>query len=213
MHKTIEFTDIGDRDANISNIDIERAKIYGFFFGDGSCGYYNCKSGKKSSWALNNKNPIIIKKYLELCKSVYPEFEWQVYDTIKSSNVYKIVFNNPNYGKKVEFIKNFRKDTYHNSHKIIPQFILNGSIQVRMAFWEGLYDADGDRDENGYTRIDQKSQISAANIALLANSIGYKTSINTRKYKPDIYRITCTKNLQRKNPDCVKKIALLDCSN
>ena len=213
MHKTIEFTDIGDTDANVSNIDIERAKIYGFFFGDGSCGYYHCKSGKKASWALNNKNPVIINKYLELCKSVYPEFEWQVYDTIKSSNVYKIVFNNPNYGKKVEFIRNFRKDTYHNNHKVIPQFIMNSSVHVRMAFWEGLYDADGDRDKNGYTRIDQKSQISAANIALLANSIGYKTSINTRKDKPDIYRITCTKNLQRKNPDCVKKITTLDSSS
>ena len=213
MHKTIEFKEVENVDNNISNIDIERAKIYGFFFGDGSCGYYHCKSGKKSSWVLNNKNPEVINKYLELCKSVYPEFEWQVYNTIKSSNVYKIVFNNQNYGKKVEFIKNFRKLTYHNSHKIIPQFILNASIHIRKAYWEGLYDADGDRDVNGYTRIDQKSQISAANIALLANSIGYKTSINTRKDKPDIYRITCTKNLQKKNPDCVKKIDILNCSN
>ena len=37
-----------------SNISIEEAKIMGFFFGDGSCGIYNCKSGCKSRWALNN---------------------------------------------------------------------------------------------------------------------------------------------------------------
>ena len=61
----------------------EEAKIMGFFFGDGSCGIYNCPSGKKASWALNNSNKELLQKYLNLCKKVYPEFEWKIYDTIK----------------------------------------------------------------------------------------------------------------------------------
>ena len=203
LHKTIEFTEsTNDPD----EIDIQRAKIYGFFFGDGSCGYYNCKSGKKASWALNNKSPNIINKYLELCRNAYPEFTWQVYNTLNTSNVYKISFNASKYGRRAEFIKKYREITYYKNHKIIPDFILNSPYKIRNAFWEGIYDADGDKDENGNTRIDQKSQISSANIALLANSIGYKTSINTRIDKPDIYRITCTKKAQRKNPSAVKKI-------
>jgi len=43
-------------------ISEEEAKIMGFFFGDGSCGNYNCPSGQKSSWALNNASIEIINK-------------------------------------------------------------------------------------------------------------------------------------------------------
>jgi len=209
LHRTIDFAD--DNLFNNKNVctNIDEAKVYGFFFGDGSCGYYDCHSGKKASWALNNKNMDIINKYLNLCKNVFPEFEWCVYDTIKSSNVYKLSFNISEYGKKVIFIKNFRLKTYYKNSKIIPSFILNSPLEIRNAFWEGLYDADGDKDKNGYIRIDQKSQISASNICLLANSIGYKTSINIRSDKPDIYRITCTKIKQRKNPNAIKKIVEL----
>ena len=42
----------------------------GFFFGDGSCGSYDCLSGKKSSWALNNASEELNNKYINLCKKV-----------------------------------------------------------------------------------------------------------------------------------------------
>ena len=190
-----------------TNITVDEAKIMGFFFGDGSCGLYNCLSGKKASWNLNNSNDRLINKYYILCKTVYPEFEWKIYNTIKSSGVNKISFNvNKIYGSKIKFIRNYRDKLYNKDCKIIPSEIINGTEEIRMAFWEGLYDADGDKDKNGYTRIDQKNQISAAHICWLANSIGYKTSINIRSDKMNIYRITATKGKQRKNPDAIKKI-------
>jgi len=92
----------------------------------------------------------------------------------------------------------------------IPDFILNGTVEIREAFWEGLYDADGDKDKNGIVRIDQKNQISAAQICWLANSIGYKTSVNTRSDKMNIYRITATKGSQRKIGNAIKKIVDID---
>jgi hypothetical protein len=95
---------------------------------------------------------------------------------------------------------------YSNKNKVIPSSIINGKKEIKEAFFEGLYDADGDKDKNGYIRIDQKSQISTSNICLLAQSIGYLTSINTRNDKPDIYRITMTKLSQRKNPFAIKKM-------
>ena len=83
---------------------------------------------------------------------------------------------------------------------------MNGPTDVRQAFFDGLYDADGDKDQHGYVRIDQKNQISAAHICLLAQSLGWNTSINTRKDKPNVYRITMTKRTQRKNPNAIKKM-------
>lgn len=209
MHNLM-YNTIDDEKSNPIEISVEESKIYGFFCGDGSCGVYDCPSGKKSSWVLNNANTDLLNKYIELCREVYPDFEWQVYDTIKSSGVYKMSFSCEKYGAKTNFIKTYRQHMYDGNSKIIPDFILNGSLEVRQAFWEGLYDADGDKDIRGYTRIDQKNQISASHICWLANSIGYKTSINIRNDKPNIYRITATKSAQRKDVNAIKKIVEID---
>ena len=189
------------------SISPAEAQIMGFFFGDGSCGSYDCKSGKKSSWALNNASLLLLDEYLKLCQTVYPEFNWRIMDTIESSGVYKLVPNSNNtYGQISIFVNKYRQKMYFNKSKIIPIEILNSSIEVKQSFWKGMYDADGDKDKNGYIRIDQKNQISASNIYLLALNLGYSASINTRNDKLDIYRITLTKKTQRKNPNAIKKI-------
>ena len=181
----------------------DEARIAGFFFGDGSCGVYDCPSGKKASWALNNANLELLEFYKSLCEKVYPELTWTILPTLVSSNVYKLVPN----GNVSKFILAYRSTMYTKEKaKRIPISVLNGSLEVRQAFWDGLYDADGDKDMNGYTRIDQKHQLSAAHIAFLAASLGYATSVNTRSDKPNVYRVTCTKSYQRKDPLAVKKI-------
>ena len=184
----------------------DEARIMGFFFVDGSCGEYECPSGKKKTWALNNSSIDLINKYLLLCKKVYPSFDWVIMPTLESSGVYKIAPRCNKYGSISNFVKEYRNILYYNKCKIIPYEILNSSINIKLAFFEGLYDADGDKDLNGYKRIDQKNQISASHICLLAQSVGYLTSINTRKDKENIYRITMTKNKQRKNINAIKKI-------
>jgi hypothetical protein len=189
-----------------SDISEDEARIMGFFFGDGSCGDYNCPSGKKATWALNNASSEIINKYLELCKKVYNEFDWVIMPTLESSGVYKIAPRCIKYGSISKFVKMYRDKMYNDKSKVIPREIINSNLNIRQAFFEGLYDADGDKDINGYTRIDQKSQISASHICWLASSLGYSTSLNTRSDKPNVYRVTMTKLTQRKNPNAIKKL-------
>jgi DNA polymerase elongation subunit (family B) len=192
-----------------SYISINEARIMGFFFGDGSCGEYDCPSGRKSSWALNNASIDIINKYLELCQEVYTGFEWVVRPTLESSGVYKITPRHSKssvYGSIAEFVREYREKLYFEKSKIIPNEILNGNKEIQQSFFDGMYDADGDKDKNGYTRIDQKNQISASHICWLASSLGWSTSLNTRVDKPEVYRITMTKSKQRKNPFATKKI-------
>ena len=189
----------------VKTVSCEEAKILGFFFGDGSCGGYICKSGKKSSWGLNNASLLLLEHYQELCTIVYPELDWVILDTINSSGVYKLVpKSNGKYGKISSFVEIFRRNMYYKNCKVIPDFILNSSFDVRKSFWDGLYDADGDKSDN--IRVDQKNQISASQIAYLASSLGYSIAINTRKDKPNIFRINMTSNKQRKNPISIKKI-------
>ena len=196
-------------DFNNDNIISENeAKIYGFFFGDGSCGIYDCPSGKKNTWALNNKCLNMINKYLNLCKIVYPEFTWKYYDTLKSSNVYKLSFCINENNKRTEFIKKYVEKCYYKRAKIIPEFILNGTLTIKEAFLEGYYDADGSK--KGSKRLDTKHQISASHLYYLIQTLGYNTSINTRSDKPNIYRINYSYNKHRKNINAIKKINIIN---
>ena len=204
LHRTVDFNNNISEESCI--FTKEQAQVMGLFFGDGSCGEYDCKSGKKCSWALNNASDDIIIKYFDLCKIAYPDFDWTVNDTLQSSGVYKIVPRSNKYGSLNEFIRTYRLLMYCDASKIIPTEILNANIEIQNAFWEGMYDADGDKDVNGYIRIDQKNQLSASHILYLANRLGWKTSINTRNDKLNIYRITMTNKKQRKNPNAIKKM-------
>ena len=200
-------------ETEINTISIAEAKILGFFFGDGSCGEYNCPSGKKASWGLNNASLLLLETYQVLCQNVYPEFTWVIMDTIESSGVYKLVPKcNNEYGKIANFVRMYRKNMYYENSKskIIPDFIFNASGDIKIAFWEGLYDADGDKSKN--VRVDQKNQISASHIAFLASSIGYDISINTRADKPNVFRINMSKTKLKRNSIAIKKIHELEYS-
>jgi len=111
----------------------------------------------------------------------------------------------------------------NDEKKIIPASILNGTREVRESFWNGMLseypiddneeeeeeeekEEEGVRGNHWFLHIDQKNQISAACICLLAQSLGWKTSLNTRS---NIYRATMTTRVQRKCPDSVKKIVTL----
>ena len=76
----------------------KKAFIYGFFFGDGSCGRYECPSGLKYSWALNNTNYKLLSKLKTFCIDEFG-FNFKINNTISSSGVYKLVPNGGNKNK------------------------------------------------------------------------------------------------------------------
>ena len=177
-----------------NSVTVEEAKVMGFFFGDGSCGKYD----SKYTWALNNANIQFLERMANLCP-----FETRMYDTIKSSGVYKL-----NAVGDVKSVCLKYRTLFYNSHKekIIPSCILNASIEVIQSFWEGYYMADGDKDKHGYTRMDIKGKEGSMGMYILGVRLGYNVSINTRVDKPDVYRQTWTKSTQRKNPIAIKKL-------
>jgi len=177
-----------------NSVTVEEAKVMGFFFGDGSCGKY----GSKYTWALNNTNIQFLNQMADLCS-----FETRMYDTIKSSGVYKL-----NAIGDVKSVSLKYRALFYNSHKekIIPSCILNAPIEVIQSFWEGYYMADGDKDKNGYTRMDIKGKEGSMGMYILGVRLGYNVSLNTRVDKPDVYRQTWTKSTQRRNPIAIKKL-------
>jgi hypothetical protein len=58
-------------------ISIDRAFIYVVFYGDGSVGFYECKSGNKYSFALNNADMNVLnnlKIYKRISLKLKPQF-------------------------------------------------------------------------------------------------------------------------------------------
>ena len=187
-----------------NGIKIPDAWVWGLFYGDGSCGQYSCPSGIKYSWAINNQNLDYLERAKRLLVEAYPKNHFKILDTMRSSNVYKLVAG----GDVSNLVKKWRNLFYDpiTRNKRVPNTLWSASKISRQAFYEGYYAADGDKDKNGYNRFDNKGQIGSAGLFFLSRSLGYKVSCNTRKDKLDIYRLTLTTNAQRKPPGIIKKI-------
>lgn len=191
------------------SLDEDIAFVMGLFYADGSCGDYACKSGDKCSWAINNTNLDLLDKCISTLNKhrTTKHLTFTIYDTLKSSGVYKVC----PVGKGIKTLVTQWREWFYdaNRHKKVPDQILGGSTAIRESFLRGYYTGDGDKDANGYYRFDNKGKIGSAGLYLLASSIGYNVSINTRADKLDIYRMTCTNKTQRKPANVVKKIQLI----
>jgi len=190
------------------------AFVWGMFVGDGSCGRYQTKHGVKDSWALNNQD----KKLLIKCQDYLKDMgvKSKILETMESSGVYKLVPAGNKYGTISKLVAHFRHHCYDKKSKIVPIQILQSSEAVRLEFFKGYYCADGDKSSNNnfydkkfellLKRFDVKNKITAMSFFMLVKSLGYKCSINTRKDKLDIYRLTITKRAFKRSPIKIKKI-------
>jgi len=185
-----------------SDLTTDMAFVYGFFFAEGTCGAYpNEKYGTKYSWGLVHQDPSV----LYYCQNVLKEdgVETKVLDCMESSRVYKLV----PVGKIKPLIEKYRPMFYdEHRNKRIPEDILNAPLEIVQAFWDGYYHGDGDHDENGYTRCDIKGHVGAMGMFFLLRRLGYNVSMNERKDKLNIVRLTATKATQRRSSTKIKKI-------
>jgi DNA polymerase family B len=191
----------------------DEARVWGFFLGDGSCGRYECASGVKRSWALNNAAYSRLEKYKSILEKVEP-MEFKILDTLKSSGVYKLV----PVGSIAYMVDKYRPLFYDlvdattagDKLKIVPNCILNASLEIRQAFWEGYWDADGAK--TGMYSVDKpsfacKGKIGSQGLYYLMRSLGFdigiyaSNQINKQKY----YHLRYT-NFRNKQETVVKKI-------
>ena len=188
-----------DCEYTFTGINKDLAFVMGLFYANGSCG------SKVSTWDINNAD----RKLLEKCENIlnilcYYEFEELSFNIIESSNVLKLVAS----GKDIEpFIETWRDLFYDKvKYKKVPDEILWSNKEVRQSFFDGYTGDDGDKNDYSF---DNKGKIGSSGLYFLASSLGYNVSINIRKYKPDIYTLTCTKSPLQKNENVVKKIESL----
>lgn len=176
-----------------NSISKDRAFIYGFFYGDGSAGFYKCNSGDKYSFALNNSDINILTNLKNLLQKEYPDSKPVIYDTLKSSGVYKLYI-----GNFENMVLEYRDKFYDfDKYKKVPTEILNSNNEIIQSFFDGYFLTDG---------CDNKGQIGSAGLYYLMKKLGYNVSLNTRNDKEKMLRITVTKKSQRKHSNKIKKI-------
>jgi len=203
--RNIHLNDILSFIDTIETKDYQEKKsfLYGFFYGDGSCGKYK----EKYTWALNQQDIETCSILQSLLMEVY-EDEFKILDTLHSSGVHKIV----PYKKIKKYVDEYRHQFYNkDKYKIVPESILNGSYKERYSFFCGYYLADGYKCKNSKSKniiLTNKGKIGSAMLYYLAKSLGSEVSINSRKDKPDIFKITCSSRL-RKEKEEIKKIEIL----
>jgi DNA polymerase elongation subunit (family B) len=202
---TFKLKDIIDIFQNLERVPIIYRLIFiqGFFVGDGSCGKYNCPSGLKYSWALNNANIHILQTFVEWLDTCYKDISFKILDTLKSSGVYKLVPVG-NIKKMVEEYSVF----YSNGCKIITNEILNSELENQKWFFYGYYLADGYKCYNEIgknIKITAKNKLSATHYYLLGRNLGFDVSINDRSDKLNVFTLTFSTKL-RKNENEIKKI-------
>ncbi len=189
----------------------EEAWVWGLFFGDGSCGKYDCKSGAKTTWAINNSNTDYLnraREYLLMCEPKEVVYDFKINDTIESSGVYKLIPN----GSQDYMVKKYRALFYDkDKYKKVPKIILNAPLEVRKWFMDGYLTADGAKAQmsKGDISFDCKGKIGAQGLYYIAKSCGWTyLRVKIRESKDNIYRVTNIKNpnYYESDKDLIKKM-------
>lgn len=145
----------------------DRAFIYGFFYGDGSCDRYECPSGLKYTWALNNADMDVLNNLKKLLQREYPDNIPVIYNTIESSGVYKLTMNNPKF-----LIDEYREKFYDSDrYKKVPTEILNSNNEIIQSFFDG-YKLTSDFENNFSEEDDEEWKVIENFPQYLASSLG-----------------------------------------
>ena len=171
-------------------INCEIAFVWGLFYADGSCGKYLTSSGIKTTWAINNQDNILLTKCLDILNTHENNLNFIIIDNMKSSGVNKLVPRSNKRGSIVSLVKKYRDMFYDQRRsKRIPNIIFNSPFDIRQSFFMGYYSGDGNKKDPAIS-CSNKGAIGSAGLFYLMRTIGYKVSVNVRKDKPNIYKLT-----------------------
>ena len=188
---------------NKINYSYEKYAIYGFFIKYGEINLNN------SYWIITHINKEILEKYKEYCENVYPELYWDIKTDKYNDTIHTLTPRLKKMGDTLKtFVKLYHDNTYVNNRKNIPDIIFNNILKYQIAFWEGLTNITNLKEN---VTIELDNQIIASQVVYLASLLGYKTMIDNRTKKLDIYRIICNQLDQTNN--IIKKIIEIPYSN
>jgi hypothetical protein len=186
-----DFIDVIDlphfNNNNLINEDL--SWLYGFFAAEGHANYVK---GRFSSFSISNKN----LEYLNRCREIIERYYCLSTSISKPQHgVYSLNLHGDN--QRLDLIKRFRNNFYNSlSEKKVPIEILNGSLKVKEAFLNGLWDGDG-YSSRYKTTLSTNSMALAAGTEYLLKCLGKGCSSMVRKDKENITDLRILKGKRR----------------
>lgn len=174
------------------------AWLLGFFIAEGSSTCYKNKKGINQYQISFNGNDLTLMEKVERLATKHLSYfsknnsPFKLYDTMKSSGVYKVEG-----GYNIACYRFIRSKCYSNNGiKKVPTSIINGTVETMTAFLEGYFVGDGTIKQytnNGTTRTKISScSISkplSAGIQFLHRTLGHKTFTSIRSDKTNVYHV------------------------
>jgi DNA polymerase elongation subunit (family B) len=192
--------DLPDVTILYKNISEFQAMVWGFFYSEGSCGKYICKSEVKNYWAISCKEYNLLEKYKNYLEIVHSEYGWKILDTLEeSSKVYKLF----PLGNINELVAEYSSRFYDNKHKIVPFEILHSDKETITHFLNGYQEGNGL--ERKGIKFANKGEIGSAGLFHLYKIIGKCISVNSNLYNKDCFWF-CPGDKIFRDTDTIKKI-------
>jgi DNA polymerase elongation subunit (family B)/regulator of replication initiation timing len=195
--------DISDVSVPEMKMHEKRAWLLGLFAAEGSCGIYECESGSKASWAINNQNRELLEKAQSVLKDVFG-IKTKIDNVMESSNTMKLRLH-----KNVDntsTVLGFREMVYDGTEKRVPKEVLNGTESVQRAFVEGYHVGDGHiaHENKKFDEIWSKHKHLTAGLTFLLRQLGYTVSMHVRTEQDDeFYRVRAVSFTQGNDDDLI----------
>jgi len=184
LHKDIASVDIETLEFNE-----KRAWLLGLFAAEGSCGIYECESGSKASWAINNSEREVLEEAQEIMSSVFG-IQTKIDDVMESSATMKLRLDGN--VDNASTVLGFREMLYEGTEKRVPKEILQANNDAKRAFVAGYHTGDGHiaHDSKEFDEMWTKHKHLGAGVVYLLRQLGHKVTLSVRtEQKDEYYRI------------------------
>ena len=164
------------------------AWLFGFYLSNGTLGTY----GSKKSWKIVKNNKTKLEKAQKIM-SEYLGFDSMICNYSSAGKLHNtLIATNKSISAVSEY---FKFHCYSNDTKIVPPCILNGTIQAKHAFMQGLIDGDGHVDKkDGSVTFGQIHKSILAGYISVITALGHDYSLKFRKDKPNFISVRIIKD-------------------
>ncbi len=164
-------------------LDLELAWLFGLFIAEGTCNIHR-KKYIKYQWTISNQDLEILKK----CQNILYKhlgFKTKILDTMKSSNVYKLI----PVGNHKLFVDYFMEMCFRGEEKVVPSIILNSDKNTMSSFVAGIMIGDGYVGRDKIMILDQRHKSIQAGFSYILDKLDITYSLQIRKDKSNIVRL------------------------
>lgn len=167
----------------IDKVNKDLAWVYGLFTAIGSCEKDPLyRSGNVLNWKISSKNTYLLNKAKNILEKEFPEFVWTVNLSMDGPFIYQLEMSKSN-EKICQFIHQWCSICYIKKSKIVPNEVLESTLDVQLEFLKGYICSNGNSTQN----CEVKTQLTAYSMYSLCQNLCFDVDFYCFEGQMDIY--------------------------